>query len=83
MKQLQFAWFNREERRGGWREERRVERGQGGVCRHQTTCPALIVYLIVGRESNLSDSLVKSPGLFKSSMCHLGSVLQISLVQEI
>lgn len=29
--------------------ERGEERGEVGVCRHQTTCPALIVYLILGK----------------------------------
>lgn len=62
MKQLQFAWFTREEkwaevRRGGegggggdQRGEERRERRGGGVCRHQTTCPALIVYLMATGE---------------------------------
>ena len=68
MKQLQFAWFNREESRG---EQRRVEGGEdgrGGVCRHRTTCPALIVYLILGKVI-YQTVLLKAPA-FKSSMCH-------------
>lgn len=69
---------------GDGRQKGREERKRGGevgVCRHRTTCPELIVYLIVGKVI-YQTALLKATA-FKSSKCHPDLALQISLLQEI
>lgn len=67
-------------RREGGREDRK-RGGEVGVCRHRTTCPTLIVYLIL-RKVIYQTALLKATA-FKSSKCHPDLALQISLLREI